>query len=109
MNITIRKPFTPGEILYEEFMIPHGLSQVKLAELIGVDRRRVNQIIKGKRVITPDTAIRLGKLFSMTPQFWLNLQLKLDLWENLHSLEKKDSYEGIEPLSFPLQEEQLPA
>jgi len=104
MNITIRKPFTPGEILYEEFMLPYSLSQVKLAELIGVERQRIHQIIKGKRAITPDTAIRLGKLFHMTPQFWLNLQLKLELWESLHSPERRDSYEGIQALSLPFEE-----
>jgi len=107
MNITKRKPFAPGEILHEEFMIPYGLSQVKLAELIGVERQRIHQIVKGTRAITTDTAIRLGKLFHMTPQFWLNLQLKSDLWKNLNSLEKKDSYQEIEPLSLPLQEAQI--
>ncbi len=100
MNITSRKPFTPGEILHEEFMIPYELTQTRLAELIRVERRRINEIIKGKRAITTDTAIRLGKLFRMTPQFWLNLQLKLDVWESLHHVEKKEQYEKIKPFSL---------
>lgn len=85
MNITERKPFTPGEILLEEFMEPYGLSQTELAQKINVARRRINEIIKGKRAITPDTAVRLGKLFRVSPEYWLNLQMKLDLWTELHN------------------------
>lgn len=84
MNITERKPFTPGEILLEEFMQPFGLTQDELAKRIHVTRRRINEIIKGKRSITPDTALRLAKLFNMTPDYWLNLQTKIDLWTELH-------------------------
>lgn len=98
MNITKRRPFSPGEVLEEEFMRPYRLTQTKLADLIGVERRRINQIIKGKRAITPDTAIRLGKLFGVSSQFWLNLQLKLDLWEGLYGAEKKEEYDNIQPL-----------
>ena len=89
MNITKRKPFTPGEILNEEFMIPYGITQKELAEKVGVARRRINEIIKGKRSITPDTAIRLGHLFKMTPEYWLNLQMKTDLWNELYGRRKK--------------------
>jgi len=88
MNITKRKPYTPGEILLEEFMRPYGLTQVNLAERIGVARRRINEIIKGKRAISPDTAIRLGKLFRMSPEYWLNLQMKIDLWKELYGQKK---------------------
>lgn len=84
MNITERKPFTPGEILLEEFMQPYGLTQAELADRIHVHRRRINEIINGKRTITTDTALRLAKLFNMTPEYWLNLQTKIDLWYELH-------------------------
>lgn len=85
MNITDRKPFTPGEILQEEFMAPYQLTQGKLAEDIGVHRRRINEIVNGKRSITADTALRLGKYFRMSPTYWLNLQMKLELWEEMHN------------------------
>ena len=89
MNITERKPFTPGEILLEEFMQPYGLTQAELAKRILVTRRRVNEIVKGKRAITPDTAIRLGRLFNVSPDYWLNLQMKIELWEEQHRQDKK--------------------
>jgi len=89
MNITRRKPFTPGEILKEEFMIPYGITQKELAEKIGVTRRRINEIIKEKRSITPDTALRLAQLFKMTPEYWLNLQMKIDLWNELYNSKKQ--------------------
>lgn len=85
MNITERKPFTPGEILLEEFMQPYGFTQTELAKRIHVARRRINEIIKGKRAITPDTALRLAKLFNMSPEYWINLQTKIDLWQELHN------------------------
>ena len=69
-----------GEILLEEFLEPHGITQAKLAEMIGVTVNRVNEIIKGKRGISPDTAIRLEALFGASAQFWLNLQLAWDLY-----------------------------
>lgn len=89
MNITERKPFTPGEILVEEFMQPYGLTQVELAKRIHITRRRVNEIIHGKRAITTDTALRLAKLFNMSAEFWLNLQTKYDLWEEMHNQKTK--------------------
>lgn len=79
MNITERKPFTPGEILAEEFLAPYRLTQEDLAKRIGVARRRINEIVCGKCSIIPDTALRLAKFFKMTPKYWLNLQMKYDL------------------------------
>ncbi len=70
---------SPGEILAEEFLKPMGLSQYRLARDIGVPPRRINEIVKGRRAITADTAWRLGRYFSMAPQFWLNLQSHYDL------------------------------
>ena len=69
-----------GEILLEEFLEPHGISQARLAQMIGVTVNRVNEIIKGKRGVSPDTAIRLEALFGASAQFWLNLQLAWDLY-----------------------------
>jgi antitoxin HigA-1 len=65
---------TPGEILEEDFLKPMGLSQYRLAKDIGVPARRINEIVKGQRAITADTALRLGRYFKMSAQFWLNLQ-----------------------------------
>jgi addiction module HigA family antidote len=70
---------TPGEILAEDFLKPMGLSQYRLAQDIGVPPRRVNEIVKGERAITADTALRLGRYFRMSAQFWLNLQSHHDL------------------------------
>jgi addiction module HigA family antidote len=69
----------PGEILREEFLEPMGISQYKLAKDISVPPRRINEIVHGKRSITADTALRLGRFFNMSPQFWLNLQTRYDL------------------------------
>ena len=72
-------PIHPGEILMEDFIEGFGITQNKLAVAIGVPPRRINEIVHGKRSITADTALRLGKYFSMDPQFWLNLQTRYDL------------------------------
>lgn len=72
-------PTHPGEILWGEFMEPLGISQNKLARDIQVPPRRINEIVHGKRGITADTALRLGLYFSMTPEFWLNLQNRYEL------------------------------
>ena len=71
----------PGEILLEEFIVPMGLSQTKVANAIGVPPRRINEICLHKRAITPDTALRLSRFFGTTPQFWLGLQNDFDLEE----------------------------
>ena len=70
---------TPGEILNEEFLVPLGISQYRLAKDIGISSRRINEIVRGQRAITPDTALRLGKYFGVSAQFWLNLQARFDL------------------------------
>lgn len=69
----------PGEILNEEFLIPMGISQNRLAVDIRVPAPRINAIVRGKRAITADTALRLGRYFKMEPQFWMNLQTNYDL------------------------------
>ena len=70
---------TPGEILLEDYMKPMGLTQTALARALGVPPRRVNEIIHGKRVITLDTSLRLGRYFGQSPRFWLNVQTECDL------------------------------
>ncbi|MFQ5673749.1 MAG: HigA family addiction module antitoxin [Nitrospinales bacterium] len=72
-------PIHPGEILFEEFIKPMGLSQNRLALDIGVPPRRINEIVHGKRSVTADTALRLGRFFGMSPEFWINLQAHYDL------------------------------
>ena len=72
-------PIHPGEILMEEFLEPFAISQYRLAKDIDVAPRRINEIIHGKRAISADTALRLGKYFRTSPQFWLNLQSHFDL------------------------------
>jgi len=73
------KPVRPGKILLEQFLKPLGISQTKLAVLIGVPPRRINEIVHGKRRISADTALRFGLYFGTAPQFWLGLQTDCDL------------------------------
>jgi addiction module HigA family antidote len=72
-------PIHPGEILMEEFLKPMELSQYRLAKDINVPARRVNEIVHGKRSISPDTALRLSRYFGMSERFWMNLQARYDL------------------------------
>lgn len=72
-------PIHPGEILLEEFLVPFGISQYRLAKDIDVAPRRINEIIHGSRAISANTALRLGKYFNTSPQFWLNLQSHYEL------------------------------
>ncbi|MBI2426589.1 MAG: HigA family addiction module antidote protein [Candidatus Kerfeldbacteria bacterium] len=73
------RPVHPGSILNKEFLKPLKISQYRLAKDIAVPPRRINEIVKGQRTVTADTALRLGRYFGMTPQFWLNLQSRFDL------------------------------
>lgn len=82
---TNRMPTHPGETLREEFLTPHGITQKDLAARIGVSFVRINELINGKRGMTPDTALRLERLFGLEAQFWLNLQLAWDLYQAQHS------------------------
>ncbi len=75
-----RAPTHPGEMLNEEFLKPMGLTQRALADAIHVPYQRVNEIVNGKRGITPSTALRLAKYFGMSADFWINLQLRWDLY-----------------------------
>lgn len=93
---THRDPTHPGEMLLEEFLSPLGITQRQLAEAIQVPYQRVNEIINRRRGVTPSTALRLARFFSNTPDFWMNVQLRWDLYHALQSEEKM--LKGIEPL-----------
>lgn len=77
---TNRPPTHPGEMLLEEFLNPMGLTQRELADAIHVPYQRINEIINGKRGVTPATALRLARFFGMSAVFWMNLQLRWDLY-----------------------------
>lgn len=79
---THRAPTHPGEILLEEFLNPLGITQVGLAAHIGVPVQRVNELIRGKRGVTPETAWLLSRALDTTPEFWLNLQSACDLYQS---------------------------
>ena len=83
------KPVHPGEVLLEEFLKPMNVSQNRLALAMGVPPRRINEIVLGKRSITADTALRLGRYFGISPQFWLGLQMDYDLDVAAAGLEKR--------------------
>jgi antitoxin HigA-1 len=78
-----RRPTSPGDILRHEFLEPLGLSQKELAEALGITRVRLSEILRSKRGVTPDTAFRLSRFFDTTPEFWIGLQIDLDLWDTL--------------------------
>ena len=77
---THREPTHPGEMLVEEFLQPMGISQRKLADSIHVPYQRINEVINKKRGSTPSTALRLAKFFGMSEDFWMNVQLRWDLY-----------------------------
>ncbi len=79
MSEKLYAPIHPGEVLMEDFIEGFGITQNKLAVSIGVPPRRINEIVHGKRSITADTALRLGRYFGVDPQFWLNLQTRYEL------------------------------
>jgi len=89
MNTNKIPPVHPGEILKEEFLDAMGISQYRLSKDISVPPRRINEIVHGKRSITADTALRLGRFFNMSPQFWTNLQAHYDLEKEVDNLGKK--------------------
>jgi antitoxin HigA-1 len=93
-----RAPTPPGEMLLEEFLKPLGMTQVELAERIRVPYVRVNELVNGKRRVTPSTALRLAKVFGTSPDFWLNGQLALDLYRAINDKKEIAEVEQIEPV-----------
>lgn len=92
-----REPTHPGEMLIEEFLRPMGITQKDLADSIHVPYQRINEIINKKRGVTPSTALRLAKYFGVSEDFWMNLQLRCDLYKAKQSEEK--TLEAIKPFS----------
>lgn len=99
MLFITRKPTHPGEVLREEFMPDYELSVAKLAQALHVSRQSVNELVHERRAVSADMALRLAKLFGTTPQYWLNLQRNIDVWNSL-SL-NNESIEEIDPLPIP--------
>ena len=91
-----RRPTMPGEVFLEEFLVPLGITQKDAAERLHMSYPRMNEIVKGKRAVTPDTALRFAKFTGTEPEFWLNLQQAVDLWDALHSKQAQE-LESIEP------------
>ena len=87
-----RPPTHPGEMLFEEFVKPLELTQAELARRLGVSYPRLNEIIKGRRSVTPDTALRLSRVLGMSAGFWLGLQQDWDLWHAMNSLAAKEIF-----------------
>lgn len=98
MIITERKPVSVGEMLTEEFLEPMNLTQGQLAELMGVQRKLVNELCKNRRSITADTALMLARVFGNSADFWLNLQRRNDLWEALNSPDRRARIDRARPV-----------
>ena|SRR5438552_12588023 len=99
MLMTKRKPATVGEILIEKFMQPLGLTQATLAKAMGVQRKHVNELCNNRRNVTAATALILSRVFGNSPDFWLNVQRRSDLWEAMHSPRERERIERAKPLS----------
>ncbi len=95
---THRAPTHPGEMLLEEFLIPMDLTQRELAKAIHVPYQRVNELVNGRRGMTPNTALRLAKYFGISADFWMSLQLRWDLY---HAQQSEKDLETIEPHTLP--------
>lgn len=98
MLTTKRKPATVAEILTEEFMEPMGLTQVALAQAMGVQRKHVNELCNGRRNVTAATALILARVFGNSPDFWLNVQRRHDLWEAMNSPHERQRIKRAKPL-----------
>ncbi|TPL03466.1 MULTISPECIES: HigA family addiction module antitoxin [unclassified Mesorhizobium] len=98
MLMTARKPATVGEILTEEFMHPLGLTQAALAEAMGVQRKHVNELCNDRRSVTAATALILARVFGNSPDFWLNVQRRNDLWQVMNSPDERARVDRAKPL-----------
>lgn len=98
MLMTKRKPATVAEILVEEFMKPMSLTQTTLAEAMGVQRKHVNELCNERRAVTAPTALILARVFGNSPDFWLNIQRRSDLWEAMHSPRERERIKRAKPL-----------
>lgn len=85
-----RRPTHPGQVFLEDFLVPLGLSQKEAAERLRISYPRMNEIVNGKRTVTPETALRLARFTGTEAEFWLNLQQAVDLWDAMHSEDAED-------------------
>lgn len=92
----LRRPTHPGEMLLADFMADFGLTVTGLADAVGVSRQSINELLRGRRAVSPEMALRLGRLFSNTPEFWLNAQRAVDLWDAAQAI--KGAVARIKPL-----------
>lgn len=92
----VRRPTHPGEMLHEDFMPDYGLTVAGLAEAVGVSRQSINELLRARRAVSPEMALRFSRLFGNTPEFWLNAQRAVDLWEATQSIQ--DEVARIKPL-----------
>ncbi|TAN48002.1 MAG: addiction module antidote protein, HigA family [Rhodospirillales bacterium] len=98
MLMTKRKPASVGEILNEEFLEPLGLTQAELAASMGVARKHVNELCNDRRAITADTALILARVFETSPDFWLNLQRRVDLWDAMNTPKRRERIQRAKPV-----------
>lgn len=98
MLMTKRRPATVGEILVEEFMQPLALTQAALADAMGVPRKHVNELCNNRRNVTAATALILARVFGNSPEFWLNVQRRTDLWEAMNNASQRERIERAKPL-----------
>ena len=81
-----RRPTHPGEMLQEDFLPDYNLTVAGLAEAVGVSRQSINELLRGRRAVSPEMALRLARLFGNSPEFWLNAQRAVDLWDAAHAI-----------------------
>lgn len=99
MSITKRQPVSVGEMITEEFLLPMGLTQGKLAQAMGVSRKTVNELCTNRRTITADTALMLATVFGNTADFWMNLQQRNDIWKALNTPKRRARIEKARPIA----------
>jgi len=91
-----RRPTHPGEMLREDFMPDHDLTVSGLAEAVGVSRQSINELLRGRRAVSPEMSLRLARLFGNSPEFWLNAQRAVDLWDAAQAI--KNDVARIKPM-----------
>lgn len=97
MLLTKRKPVSVGEMLQEEFMAPLEITQTLLAERSGLPRKHINELCQNRRSITADTALILSRVFGNSPEFWINTQVRNDLWDALHTPKRRMRIQRAKP------------
>jgi addiction module HigA family antidote len=99
MLMTKRKPASVGEVLTEEFMRPMALTQAALADAMGVPRKHVNELCNDKRAVTAPTALILARVFGNSPEFWLNVQRRTDLWVAANDPRERERIKRARPIA----------